>query len=232
MPGPDLAPLVLLPSPLLGRTAWEPVRDALEAAGRTAVVAPLPPDPFRPEQVLAGFAEAVPAGAAAVLVPHSNAGLYAPALAEMAGAAATVYVDAALAAEEPTAPLAPPALLDHLAALADADGLLPPWTAWWEERDLAILFPDAATWARVEAAQPRVGLDYLRARVPVPDGWAARPSAYLAFGDTYAAETARALASGWPTEVLPGGHLHQLHDPGTVAGRVLALLDRLTPSTG
>lgn len=27
--------------------------------------------------------------------------------------------------------------------MADDDGLLPPWTRWWPEEDLAVVLPDA-----------------------------------------------------------------------------------------
>ena len=60
-------------------------------------------------------------------------------------------------------------------------------------------------------------------RVGVPPGWAERPCAYLAFGDTYAEETARARDLGWPVEVLDGRHLHLLVDPDAVLEAVLRL---------
>ena len=75
-----------------------------------------------------------------------------------------------------------------LESLADDDGLLPPWTQWWD--DLSGLFPDDATRAAIEAGQPRLPLSYFTATLPVPDGWASGPCAYLAFGDTYAEEVA------------------------------------------
>jgi hypothetical protein len=252
--------VVLLPSPLLGPVAWEPVREVLRATGRHVVVADVPRRPRGAEDVLAGFGPAIPPTGDVVLVPHSNAGLYAPALAGQvragqahtgqahtgqvragqthtqsshgpgARAVATVYVDAALPTSTPSTPLAPAGLLDHLAGLAelaDDDGWLPPWTAWWDEADVDRLFPSALWRRRVEAAQPRLPLAYFSSRVAVPADWATRPSAYLSFGDTYQAELTEAGRLGWPIEVLDGGHLHMLHDPGAVAGAVLGLLERL-----
>jgi hypothetical protein len=239
--------VVLLPSPLLGPVAWEPVSEVLRATGRRVVVADTPRRPRGPEDVLAGFRAAIPPTGDVVLVPHSNAGLYAPALAGRvpAGrvsvgrphtqhghgpgtrAVATVYVDAALPSSTPSTPLAPAGLLDRLADLADDDGWLPPWTAWWDEADVDRLFPSAPWRRRVEAAQPRLPLVYFSARVAVPADWARCPSAYLAFGDTYQREVTEAGRLGWPVEVLDGGHLHMLHDPGAVAGAVLGLLERL-----
>jgi hypothetical protein len=66
----------------------------------------------------------------------------------------------------------------------------------------------------------------------VPAGWAERPSGYLAFGDTYAEEQSFASAQGWPVRVLPGRHLHQLHDPDGVAREIVELATRLGDQVG
>lgn len=205
--------LLLLNSPLVGPGTWSPVRDRLRALGRKVVVA----DPRRVE-----------AAGRVVLVPHSNAGLFAPALAERLDAVATIYVDAALAEEGPDTALAPPGLLAHLRTLMDPDGMLPPWSRWWPEEVVDGLLPDAATRATLEREQPRLPLAYFNRRLPVPAGWAQRPAAYLAFGETYADELARARGLGWPVEQMPGRHLHALHDPDGVAAAILRLEARLT----
>ena len=203
--------LLLLPSPLLGPAAWAPVAELLGAQVATVDEA---------VDVASGLSDVV-------LVPHSNAGLWTPSVAAAVDARAVVYVDAALPGDERDVPLAPPRLLDFLSGLADDDGLLPPWTHWWDAAEVDALFPDASTRARVVAEQPRLPLSYFTSRVEVPAGWAGRPSAYLAFGETYAEEIAAARAHGWPVTVLPGGHLHQLVDPAGVAAAVADLVDRL-----
>lgn len=216
MPAPfpslgPVTPVLLLPSPLVGQATWAPAADVLRATGRSVTVA----DPRE-----------VPDLPRPLLVAHSNAGLFAPGLAARLDAVATVYVDAALAGEAPDTSLAPPAaLLDHLRTLADADGLLPPWTQWWPSADVDDLFPSAAARAQVEAAEPRLPLAYFETRVAVPPGWTSRPCAYLAFGDTYADEVARSRSLGWPVEVLEGRHLHQVVDPEAVVAAVLRLAD-------
>jgi hypothetical protein len=203
---------VLVPSALLGPATWLPVAEALTGLGHEAEVR-------APDEV----AEA----AGAVLVPHSNAGLGSADLAVRLGARAVVYVDAALPlhVQDGSCARAPAQLRDVLAGLADHDRLLPPWTQWWD--DLTGLFPDDETRARVEAEQPRLPLRWFDERVPVPVGWDAVPSAYLAFGDTYADEQAFARAHGWPVTVVDGGHLHQLHAPEAVAGTVVELAGAL-----
>jgi hypothetical protein len=211
-----VAVLLLLPSPLLGPAAWAPVADLLGARVADPVGA------TTPEDVLAAYVAAADGLAEVLLVPHSNAGLYAPLVAERIDALATVYVDAALPGTAASTPLAPAAFLDFLTGLAGEDGLLPPWTQWWD--DLGDLFPDEEARARVEAAQPRLPLAYFTSRLDVPAGWAGRPSAYLAFGDTYADEIAFARARGWPVTALPGRHLHQLVAPADVAAAITRMV--------
>lgn len=212
--------MLMVPSPLLGPSTWRPVAEVLGAeVVSTAGV--------RSGQALVEAVAGLAGEDPVVLVPHSNAGLAVPALSERVDLRATVYVDAALPTEPPgrATPLAPPGLLDFLRELADADGLLPPWTHWWD--DLTGLFPSAEARAAVEAEQPRLPLTYFTGTLPVPRDWAQRPSAYLAFGDTYAEELAFARSTGWPVRTLAGRHLHQLHDPDGVAAAVLALRGRL-----
>jgi pimeloyl-ACP methyl ester carboxylesterase len=215
--------LTLLASPLLGPATWTPVAELLRGRGHDVTVPALREPGGTPADVLAAFLAATP-DEPSVLVPHSNAGLYAAALAAERRLDGIVFVDAGLPADGPTTPTAPPAFRDFLGGLADVDGLLPPWTGWWADEDVDGLFPSATSRAAVEAEQPRLPLAYFDAELPSPPGWQALPTAYLAFGaDAYAAELAVARSRGWPVEVLDGQHLHMLVDPGAVAGAVLAL---------
>jgi hypothetical protein len=217
--------LVLLPSPLLGPAVFAPLARVLRSRGRGVEVIASPP-PRDPAELLAGLLGCVPDEPGLVLVPHSNAGLYAAALAGARDVQAVVFLDAALSSELPSTPAAPPGLRALLARLSDENGLLPPWTRWWPDADVDELFPDAETRRGVEAEQPRLPLGYFDADVPTPRGRIGR-AAYLAFGDTYAEERAVAEARGWPVATLPGRHLHQLVDPDGVADAVSDLLRRL-----
>jgi len=215
--------LLLVPSPLLGPATWEPVADWLRAEGNTTRVVDI--SCVRSPGDLVETVVQAAAGEPVVLVPHSNAGLAVPVLGSRLELTATVFVDAALPLGTGSTAMAPEGLLTTLRSLADGGGQLPPWTQWWD--DLTGLFPDDATRATVEAAQPRLPLSYFTARLPVPDLWSDRPAAYLAFGDTYADELAFATGCGWPTRTTVGRHLHQLHDPTGVATAILELLDQL-----
>ncbi len=225
---------LILPSPFLGPTAYELLAECLATQGDSAVVADLPPAPFMPDEVLAAFTEQSVAAGATVLVPHSNAGLYTPSVrAASPSVVAAVYVDAAL--PSPGAlrtPLAPPIFADDLAAMADEDGLLPPWTRWWEAVDVKPLFPSPEWLARVDRTAPRLPAAFVRSFLAVPAGWTRSPSGYLAFGDTYAAELGTARSAGWPIGVIAGHHLTLLSDPTSVAAHIRVLRAECTATRG
>ena len=182
------------------------------------------PQVATPQQVLAALLASTPDEPDLALVPHSNAGLYAPAVAVERDVAATVFVDAAI--PRPAATMTPPAVLEILETLVDAEGLLPPWTRWWPDDEVAALFPDQATRHRVEAAEPRLPLSYFRAEPPPPHACTGR-AGFLGFGDTYASERAAAVDRRWPVRTLPGHHLHMLVDPEAVAAAVAEILGEL-----
>ena len=221
--------LVFLPSPLLGPAVWQPVARLLADRGWRTTTCSLPPRVLTAEGVLAAFLGALPPDRDCVLVPHSNAGAYVPELTVQRAVVGTVFVDAVLPPAGGRIPLAPPAFLDGLRAKAEDDGLLPPWTSWWDEADVAALFPTTGMRAHVEREQRRLPLSYFEGSLAVPPGWDDRPAAYLAFGDTYGAERDDAARRGWPVRTLPGDHLHQLTDPGQVADTLVALLRQVLP---
>ena len=219
--------VALLPSPLLGPAVWHPVARALSLRGWVVkTVAAAERAPTCPSDVLRTFLAALPPDQDIVLVAHSNAGLYVPALVQERRVVANVFVDAGLPVRNGRVPLAPPAFRDFLLPKADADGLLPGWTHWWDETDLEGLFPSAGAREQVER-EPRLPLSYFQESLPAPFGWDDRPCAYLAFGDTYSTERHEAQARGWPVTSLPGQHLHTLVAPEQVAVAIESLLRRL-----
>jgi pimeloyl-ACP methyl ester carboxylesterase len=218
----DDALVVLIPSALLGPATWEPTARALQRRGRRAEVPNLQcvsrgASPYWPAGV-----DAIVRSAAAepvVLVPHSNSGLYMPAVIEALDeqVRAVVFVDAALPGAGHYSQRS------FLNNLVGADGLLPPWTSWWGESDIAELFPDADVRARVEAEQARMPLAYYDHLPPAPDGWDRPHCAYIWFAEPYDQGAAQASAHGWPTRHVPGNHLHMLVEPEAIADVVLEL---------
>lgn len=106
-------------------------------------------------------------------------------------------------------------------------GRLPPWTDWWDEADVAALFPDPETRAAVTAEQPQLPLSYYEQTVPVPPGWDTHPCGYLLFGPPYDEVAADARRRGWLVEELPGQHLHEIVDPDAVADRLIRMAQHL-----
>lgn len=216
---------VLISSPFLGPAAWAPVEAELrDGFGlRATTVALSGSGASDPVAILAALRDRLARRDDLLLVPHSNAGLYVPALVHDAPVRGAVFVDAILPPASGSLRVAPQALRDLLSAKADETGLLPPWTAWWPEEAVAELFPDAATREQVEAEQKRLPLSYLDARVEVPEGWDRVPAAYLAFGDAYAEALEDARNRGWKVGTMDGNHLHMLREPAAVAAEIVRL---------
>ncbi|MFE2375733.1 alpha/beta hydrolase [Streptomyces sp. NPDC059398] len=222
---------VLVHSPSVGPSTWHPVAERLTAGGHQVRVPSLlhvgaGGPPFWPrivEAVRDGLAD-VPADQPLTLVTHSNAGLFHPCVASGLDQRVTrsVFVDAALPARTGPTPAAPPELLELLRPMA-VDGILPRWTDWWDEADIAPMFSDPAVRQKVVAEQPRLPLTYYEQRVPVPDGWDDHPCSYLLFGPPYDETATDARERGWRTAHLPGEHLHQLADPAGTARHLIEL---------
>jgi hypothetical protein len=223
---------VLVHSLLLGPLSWAPVAAELTASGAVAIVPSLvdvtneDDPPFWP-RVTSTVNEAVgqlPGGRPVVVVAHSNAGLLVPVIVQAARrpVAGCLFVDASLPARSGPSPAARPERLEHLRSMAAGDRL-PKWTEWWDEADVARLFPDPQTRAVVSAEQPRLPVSYYEQQIPLPAGWDDRPCGYLLFGSPYEAVAQDARERGWAVDHVPGGHLHQLVDPAAVATRIISM---------
>lgn len=217
--------LLVLPSPFLGSDVYSPLPPALVGTGHSASVAPTV-DPPEPNGVIEAWTQEAARTHDVVLLPHSNAGLLAPAVAALVGAP-IVFMDAALPLAEGSTPMAPPNLLTVLEGLAGPDGRLPRWTRWWARDELAEVLPDP-WFERLDALVPEVPLSYVHGEAPVPAAWERESRAYLAFGSTYADEVATATRLGWPVHTVTGAHhLHCVVEPDDTAAAVTGLLTDL-----
>jgi hypothetical protein len=231
------AAFVLVHSPSVGPGTWAPVAERLAARGATVVVPELrdiakAAPPFWPliTELIAERVADLDPGRPVVLVAHSNAGLFVPVIADALTRpiAGCLFVDAALPARRGSTPVTTPEQQEFLRGKAE-DGILPPWTTWYDEADIAPMLPDRETRKAVEAEQPRLPLAYYEQSVPVPEGWDGRPCGYLLFGPPYQEVANEAAARGWAVEQLPGLHLHQVVDPDGVADRIAAMAATWSP---
>ncbi|MEV6115204.1 alpha/beta hydrolase [Streptomyces sp. NPDC052109] len=216
---------VLVHSPSVGPSTWRPVAEQLTAEGHRVRVPSLlrvgeGAPPFWPRVVDAvrDDLRQVPGGSPVVLVVHSNAGLFLPVVRAALDhpVAGSVFVDAALPARKGPTPVASPEVLEFLRPMA-VYGRLPRWTDWWDEADVAPMFPGPTVRRTVVEEQPTLPLSYYEQHIPVPDGWDDHPCSYLLFGPPYDAPAAEARARGWRVGHLPGAHLHQIVDPAGTA---------------
>jgi pimeloyl-ACP methyl ester carboxylesterase len=212
-PGQPDPVFVLIHSPLVGPTSWSPAAHELERRGRVALVPSLlgvagaaaPQWRHVPEAVRAATARI---RKSIVLVGHSGGGLLLPAIADAVTVevAALVFVDSFLPPAAGRVPLAPPASMDQLRALA-TDGVLAPWSSWFGEDAIRELVADDRLRASLEAEMPRLPLSYFEASVSLPDGWNQRRCAYLLLSDeSYQQSATEARARGWPVAEIRGAH--------------------------
>jgi len=223
---------VLVHSLLLGPLSWAGVAARLTQSGVVTVVPSLVEvtaggePPFWPRAVDAvnDAVGRLHGGKPIVVVAHSNAGLLIPVIvgAVRRPVAGCLFVDARLPARAGPSPAATPERLDFLRAKA-VQGRVPQWTTWWDEDEVARLFPDPRTRSVVSAEQPRLPLSYWEQQIPAPAGWDDRPCGYLLFGAPYDRMAQDAAERGWQVGQVAGGHLHQLVDPDAVAVRILAM---------
>jgi len=216
--------VVLVHSPLVGPSSWEPVAALLREDGFAVTVPGLlaGAPPYYPAFART-IAEAVPDGG--VLVAHSGAGALLTLAADLAGkdgrhVAGLIYVDALLPYPGRTwFDTAPPELGEHLRGLA-VDGVLPPWDEWFPAEVIDGLLPDAAGRRAFSADLPRLPLAYFAETAPLA---ADRPGAYLRLSGGYRGEAAEAESRGWPVVVAETDHLAVVTRPGLVAGHVREL---------
>jgi hypothetical protein len=224
---PVRATVALLPSALLGPAVWRPVAQILASKGWVVAEVPrVASAPRTPGAQLTRYLDALPVDQPLVVVPHSNAGLFVPAITAERQVEAMVFVDAGIPPANGPYELAPGEFSAFLEGLADGDGMLPVWSSWWGE-DISALFPDAETQAQVEEEQRCLPLSYFAASLTASTGWDERPAAYLAFGDTYDADRAEAGTRGWLVTTIAGDHLHMLVDPDQVATELDHLITQL-----
>jgi len=215
---------VLIHSLALGPSTWQPVGALLRQRGHVVDVPNLielavlePASAPRIARHVAEDVHAVP-GETIAIVTHSNAGLFAPAIGRALSNAriSYVFVDASVPPSSGSAAIGAAEFLSELRAKAE-NGRLPPWTEWWEESDVAPMFPpDPELRDAITREQPRLPLSRYEQTVDVPAGWDQSPCGYIYFGPPYDRPADELRQRGWPIRHVPGLHLHMVVDPAAV----------------
>jgi hypothetical protein len=223
--------VLLVHSPLLGRSSWGGVSARLTELGYAVAVPDLRPvldsgPPFyrRLFQVIAEMADG---DEAVAVIGHSRAGPLLPgALAKMEASRATaVFLDARLPHDGRTwlETLTP----DRRAALLASveNGFLPPWDRWFPLDPVAELLPDEAVRQRFRDELRGLPAELLSEPMPQSpwDGHVGK--AYVQLSVEYAAIADQAQAAGWPVARYSMDHLAPLTRPREVAD---AIADSLT----
>lgn len=239
---PSTPTLVLVHSPLVGASSWQPTAEVLRARGHPVLLPELAeafadPPPSYPRLARAVAEDVGRHGVSGplVLVAHSGAGALLPAAAAATATTAaevvgTVLVDAVLPHPgRAWFDTVPPEMADALRQLADDNGLLPPWNTWFPPGTVEELLPDPDQRARFLADLPRLPLSYFEEPAPETDLPGPNPDlahhAYLLLSEAYAAEADRAEGRGWRVARLAADHL-AVH---TAPERVGTALEELLP---
>ncbi|MCW4464861.1 hypothetical protein OK351_04985 [Glutamicibacter sp. MNS18] len=216
--------ILLLGSVFLSEQSMVPLAHRLGDLGyRTDVCAR--PNGASADLVLQRYRESLSAEGPQVLLAHSNAGLYLPALLAGSTQTSAVFMDCIVPAfTGGQLPTVPADLGKDLSARA-VNGLLPPWTSWWPAAAIRDLVTEEAEYQELLEQTPQVPEAYLHERLRVPRAWHLDvPAGYLLLSPGYQAELDRARDAGWPTAELSLGHLGMLRDPALVAQEVSRLI--------
>jgi pimeloyl-ACP methyl ester carboxylesterase len=224
---------VLVHSPLVGPTTWEPVAVALRERDWEVAVPALwdndtPEPPYwqqHAEAVVRGLG-GVEAARPVILAGHSGAGPLLPAIGAQLAQPVAIYlfVDAGIPADglsrlDGIRREAPEWAAEFEQELR-AGGMFPAWT----DADLAEIVPDAGLRRALLAELHPRALAFFTEPIPGPRGWPDAPCIYLQFSAAYDVPADYAQAAGWPIRRLEAGHFHMLVEPEAVAGAMLELV--------
>jgi pimeloyl-ACP methyl ester carboxylesterase len=224
---------VLIHSPLVGPTTWQPVADEMRRGKLDTVVPTLESAegtnvPYwrqHAEGVIKAL-ENVPSDRPLILVAHSGGGMLLPAIRQVTGrpVAAYLFVDAMIPEDMKSR-------LDLFESKESAarfrqgakDSYLPTWT----NDDLREEIPNDSLRRRFVNELRPLPLAVYEEPIPVFAGWPDAPCGYLQFTPTYDIGKRRAESSGWAYARMDGGHFHMLADPQAVTTALIKMVDRL-----
>ena len=230
--------VLLVHSPLLGRSSWGGVPARLAELGYAVAVPDLCPvldsGPPYYEGLFQVIAELAAGDEAVAVVGHSRAGPLLPgALAKMkANRATAVFLDARLPHDGRTWLETLPA--DRRAALLASveNGFLPPWDRWFPSEAIAELLPDQVVRQRFRDELRGLPAELLSEPMPHPPGEGHVGQAYVQLSAEYAATADQAQAAGWPVARYSMDHLAPLTRPRAVADAIADSITAAGPAVG
>jgi len=221
---------VLVHSPLVGPFTWRPVAAALSRRGITALTPRVASDSGAPywewhARSVAEQMRDIDAEREIVLVGHSGAGAFLPAIRQLSGhpVAAYVFVDAGLPSDG-TPRLGPGPSRERMQTIYERGGRFPSWT----DDDLKDAVPDGDMRRQLLADVRPQPWEFWLEPIPVFKGWPDAPCAYLRFGKnpSYDQPAEQAQRLGWQFMELQGDHFHMLVEPELVTDALLTLTRR------
>lgn len=226
----EVGSLLLVHSPLVGPSSVRRLAAAAIATGVTAtapdLTAAVSADEPHRRYVDAAVAAADGLPPPVLVVGHSGAGVFLPAIGSGVGAdRGLIFLDAVV----PTTAGAhrTPPEMHELLDRQTVDGSLQPWLAWWPAEVVARLLPDPADRAELAADLPRVPRGFYDVDVQVPAGWSDRRCGYVQLSAAYATDADEARTRGWPATELDSSHLGPHTEPGRVLAAVLDVAHRI-----
>lgn len=227
---------VLIHSPLAGPLTWRDVATELVRRGKQSVVpsllSALDARPPYWEALASCVNQAitdVEFKGPAVLIAHSAAGAFLPAIRQRLSTpvAAYLFVDARLPKNNASLLATGPAgAADRQRAMA-REGWLPPWSEWFGDEVMRELLPDSRLrQAFLNELRP-LPLALFEEPIPVYAEWPDAPCGYIRLSDFYRPQAEEARRAGWRVLEWEAAHLHMLIDPGVVTDLILEITGRV-----
>jgi hypothetical protein len=230
-----MSTLALIAGPLVRASSWEPTADVLRDLGFAVVVPEVISSPWEypawsswADRLLALLSR----DECLTLVGHSSASVLVAQLAGSMHAEGIVLVDGVVPPSSGAVGPVPDRLLGFLSGLYGPDGVLPPWSDWWDASPLqgAIGIPllrvNEQAYQTFRQALPRMARVWFD-DVAYLNPWRHTPVGYLQLSSLYAGSAAEADQLGWPVVRLNGTHLHPITAPRETASAIAALHARL-----
>ena len=221
--------MLLAHSPLVGPGTMAPLAASLRERSFDVVVPDLTAVAQAPPPRWKWYSDAVIAAAGSsaskiVVVGHSGAGAFLPAIGSQLGErrGPLVFVDAVIPPAD--APHETSASMSDLLDDLTVDGTLPKWFHWWPSETIERLVPDRTARAQLLAEMPQLPRAFYDEAIPTPREWARWPCAYLRLSAAYDDELTEATARGWPSLSFESTHLGLFTEPDAVAERIEELV--------